>query len=355
MKNYDIENDNRFFDDNTKMINDNEIDYDVSGENEIIIDDNVDKTMDLSVVDTQIDIVKPKNIQNTPGGELVKTGSDNLSGYISQINKFPILTKEEEYKLAKQWIEKKDINSANQLINSHLRLVLKIALNYRGYGLPLVDLVSEGNVGMIKAVKGFNPDMGSRLSTYATYWIKASIHEYILKTYSMVKIGTTAAQKKLFFSLRDLKKKKNINDRSISDVDAKQIANELGVKDSEVKSMDARIGFGNDYSLNMPIKSDDGNEKEWIETIKSNDEKPFDEQIIEEKELKRKKEIFNKAFEVLNDREKEIFTLRNLQEKPETLESLAEKFKVSKERIRQIDQKSYEKVRNKIAELTYND
>lgn len=228
-------------------------------------------------------------------------------------------------------------------------------MNYRGYGLPLVDLVSEGNVGMIKAVKGFNPEMGSRLSTYATYWIKASIHDYILKTYSMVKIGTTAAQKKLFFSLRDLKKKKNINDKSISDIDAKEIANELGVKDTEVKSMDARIGFGSDYSLNAPMSNDNDSSNEWIDNIKSNDENTFEDKFIEDEELKRKREVFSQAFDILNDREKEIFTLRNLQEKPSTLEYLSEKYNVSKERIRQIDQKSYEKVRNRIAEIIYND
>ena len=282
------------------------------------------------------------------------TPDDNLSKYLARIRSFPILEKDEEYMLAKAWSEREDVEAAHQLVTSHLRLVAKIAMGYRGYGLPLSDLISEGNIGMMHAVKKFDPERGFRLATYAMWWIKASIQEYILRSWSLVKIGTTAAQKKLFFNLRRLKGKINaIDGGDLRPDQVTHIAETLDVDESEVISMNQRMS-GGDKSLNTPMASeiDGGGEwQDWIEDNRENQEVAF----AEREEFEAQYSVMRDAIESLNPREQRIIQARRLTEPPLTLEDLSEEFEVSRERIRQIEVRAFEKlaeaVKIKSAEL----
>ena len=279
---------------------------------------------------------------------------DNLSKYLARIRSFPILEKDEEYMLAKAWSEREDVEAAHQLVTSHLRLVAKIAMGYRGYGLPLSDLISEGNIGMMHAVKKFDPERGFRLATYAMWWIKASIQEYILRSWSLVKIGTTAAQKKLFFNLRRLKGKINaIDGGDLRPDQVTHIAETLDVDESEVISMNQRMS-GGDKSLNTPMASDidgGGEWQDWIEDNRENQEVAF----AEREEFEAQYSVMRDAIEGLNPREQRIIQARRLTEPPLTLEDLSEEFEVSRERIRQIEVRAFEKlaeaVKIKSAEL----
>ena len=279
---------------------------------------------------------------------------DNLSKYLARIRSFPILEKDEEYMLAKAWSEREDVEAAHQLVTSHLRLVAKIAMGYRGYGLPLSDLISEGNIGMMHAVKKFDPERGFRLATYAMWWIKASIQEYILRSWSLVKIGTTAAQKKLFFNLRRLKGKINaIDGGDLRPDQVTHIAETLDVDESEVISMNQRMS-GGDKSLNTPMASDidgGGEWQDWIEDNRENQEVAF----AEREEFEAQYSVMRDAIGSLNPREQRIIQARRLTEPPLTLEDLSEEFEVSRERIRQIEVRAFEKlaeaVKIKSAEL----
>ena len=282
------------------------------------------------------------------------TPDDNLSKYLARIRSFPILEKDEEYMLAKAWSEREDVEAAHQLVTSHLRLVAKIAMGYRGYGLPLSDLISEGNIGMMHAVKKFDPERGFRLATYAMWWIKASIQEYILRSWSLVKIGTTAAQKKLFFNLRRLKGKIDaIDGGDLRPDQVTHIAETLDVDESEVISMNQRMS-GGDKSLNTPMASDidgGGEWQDWIEDNRENQEVAF----AEREEFEAQYSVMREAIESLNPREQRIIQARRLTEPPLTLEDLSEEFEVSRERIRQIEVRAFEKlaevVKIKSAEL----
>ena len=272
----------------------------------------------------------------------------NLSIYLQQIKKFPILTADEEYMLAKRYKEYGDTEAAHKLVTSHLRLVAKIAMGYRGYGLPVTDLISEGNVGIMQAVKKFDPERGFRLATYAMWWIRAQIQEYVLHSWSLVKIGTTAAQKKLFFNLKKLKNQlSSIDSGDLSPENAREIANRLNVKEAEVLDMNNRL-FSGDQSLNIQV----GNEgdAEWQDMlVDSNDTQ--DNIIANTNELLYRKKIFEKAIKVLNDREKEIIKLRKLKDKPVKLEELSKKFNISRERVRQIEEKAFEKLKKQVSTI----
>ncbi len=273
----------------------------------------------------------------------------SLANYLYQIRKFPMLEKVEEYTLAKAWRERNDIDAAHKLVTSHLRLVAKIAMGYRGYGLPVSDLVSEGSVGLMQAVKRFEPDKGFRLATYATWWIRAAIQEYILHSWSLVKIGTTAAQKKLFFNLRKIKSElKLINDNFLTPSQIKEISKRLSVRESEIVSMNGRIS-GSDHSLNAPIKKD--GHSEWQDLILDESAVDNEEKLVEKEEYKYRKAILGTAIKKLNEREKVIFSARRLNEKTETLEQLSKKFGISRERVRQIEVKSFEKIQKTIKDL----
>ena len=279
----------------------------------------------------------------------VLSSEGNLSFYLQEIKKFPILTAEEEYMLAKRYKEHGDADAAHRLVTSHLRLVAKIAMGYRGYSLPITDLISEGNVGIMQAVKKFDPEKGFRLATYAMWWIRAQIQEYVLHNWSLVKIGTTAAQKKLFFNLRKLKNQLvSIESGNLSPENVREIATRLDVKEAEVINMDNRLYTG-DQSLNVQI-GEEGN-AEWQDMLV--DEKDTQEKVFEKKdEFLYRKKMFKKAFAVLNDREKEIITLRKLSDKPLKLEDLSIKFKISRERVRQIEEKALEKLKKEISNIT---
>ena len=271
----------------------------------------------------------------------------NLSFYMEQIKKFPLLEAKEEYMLAKAWKNQGDVKAAHKLVTSHLRLVAKIASGYRGYGLPLSDLISEGNIGMMHAVKRFEPEKGFRLATYAMWWIKASIQEYILRSWSLVKIGTTAAQKKLFFNLKKIKSKISaIEDGDLTPDQVDKIATELSVPHKEVISMNRRIS-GSDYSLNSPV-TDDGNGEwqDWLEDESQNQEVSF----ADTEEYLIKKNILSESLEYLNERERDILSERQLSENPLTLEDLSNRYGVSRERIRQIEAKAFEKLQIKMTE-----
>ena len=282
------------------------------------------------------------------------TPDGNLSKYLSRIRSFPMLEKDEEYMLAKSWSERDDVEAAHKLVTSHLRLVAKIAMGYRGYGLPLSDLISEGNIGMMHAVKKFDPDRGFRLATYAMWWIKASIQEYILRSWSLVKIGTTAAQKKLFFNLRRLKGKIDaIDGGDLKPEQVTYIADTLEVAETEVISMNQRMS-GGDKSLNTPMASDidgGGEWQDWIEDDRENQEVEF----AEREEFEAQYSVMREALESLNPREQRIIHARRLTEPALTLEDLSEEFNVSRERIRQIEVRAFEKlsqaVKIKSAEL----
>ena len=276
----------------------------------------------------------------------VVAGAGGLSRYLEEIRKFPMLEPNEEYMLAKRWQEHEDSEAAHRLVTSHLRLVTRIAMGYRGYGLPIGEVISEGNVGLMQAVKRFDPDKGFRLATYAMWWIRASIQEYILRSWSLVKMGTTAAQKKLFFNLRRMKGQlKALEEGDLRPDQVKQIATKLGVPEDDVISMNRRLG--GDASLNAPVRSADTESGEWQDWLV--DETPGqEERLAESEELSMRKGYLAKAMASLNDREKRIFEARRLAEEPATLEDLSAEFGVSRERIRQIEVRAFEKVQTAV-------
>ena len=279
----------------------------------------------------------------------VLSSEGNLSIYLQEIKKFPILTADEEYMLAKRFKEHGDTEAAHKLVTSHLRLVAKIAMGYRGYGLPVTDLISEGNVGIMQAVKKFDPERGFRLATYAMWWIRAQIQEYVLHSWSLVKIGTTAAQKKLFFNLKKLKNQLNsIDSGDLSPENAREIATRLNVKEAEVLDMNNRL-FSGDQSLNVQV----GNEgdAEWQDMLVDSNENQ-ENILVNSNELLFRKKVFEQALEILNEREKEIISLRKLKEKPVKLEELSKKFNISRERVRQIEEKAFEKLQKQVSVIT---
>ena len=279
---------------------------------------------------------KEKKITNLPSPSI-----GGLSIYLAQIKKFPMLDAEEEYLLAKNWIERGNLKAAHKLVTSHLRLVAKIAMGYRGYGLPVNELISEGNIGLMQAVKKFDPEKGFRLATYAMWWIKASIQEYVLRSWSLVKMGTTTAQKKLFFNLKKLKNQIAPNQEGdLRNEHVEEISKRLDVSSHEVVNMNRRL-MGHEKSLNDPIKA--GETDEWQDWLV--DDRLDQELIVSQKqEYDDKKELLNQAMTILNDREKEILKERRLSENPKTLEDLSQKYKISRERIRQIETKAFEKL-----------
>ncbi len=269
-------------------------------------------------------------------------GEQGLNRYLTEIKKFPVLTAEQEYMLAKRYAEHQDPEAAAQLVTSHLRLVAKIAMGYRGYGLPVSELISEGNIGLMQGVKKFEPERGFRLATYAMWWIKASIQEFILRSWSLVKIGTTAAQKKLFFNLRRMKK--NLDAYEDSDLhpdQVRKIATDLGVSEAEVVNMNRRMMMGGDASLN--ISFNDEGEGQWQDLLEDNG--PLQDQIVEEaQEAGNRHALLVEAMDSLNDRERHILTQRRLTEDPRTLEELSQEYNVSRERVRQIEVRAFEKL-----------
>jgi len=265
----------------------------------------------------------------------------NLSRYLRDIRRFPMLKADQEFMLASRWRDNEDVDAAQQMVTSHLRLVAKIAMGYRGYGLPLADLISEGNVGMMQAVKRFDPDRGFRLSTYAMWWIRAAIQEYILHSWSLVKIGTTAAQKKLFFNLRKIKSQlKAIDNGDLKDSTVKTIAGKLNVSETEVVNMNRRMS-GPDHSLNAPVRDDtDGEWQDWLV-----DEHPDQETTVgNAEELSLRRHMLEDAMSGLNKREQQILRERRLQDQPTTLEDLSKVYGISRERVRQIEVRAFEKL-----------
>jgi RNA polymerase sigma-32 factor len=275
----------------------------------------------------------------------VLSGEAGLSRYLSEIRKFPLLSPEDEYMFAKRWKEHQDPEAARRLVTSHLRLVAKIAMGYRGYGLPVSEIVSEGNVGLMQAVKRFDPERGFRLATYAMWWIRASIQEYVLRSWSMVKMGTTAAQKKLFFNLRKLKGQlQAMEEGDLSPENLRKIATELDVPEADVVSMNRRLASP-DHSLNAPLRSD--SEGEWQDWLV--DESESQETMLgERQELGLRRDLLEKAMTHLNDRERHILTERRLQENPMTLEDLSQQYGISRERVRQIEVRAFEKLQKAI-------
>jgi len=265
----------------------------------------------------------------------------SLSSYLQAIRKFPMLEPDEEFMLAKRWREHEDSDAAHQLVTSHLRLVAKIAMGYRGYGLPVSELISEGNVGMMQAVKRFDPDRGFRLATYAMWWIRASIQEYILHSWSLVKMGTTAAQKKLFFNLRKIKGQINaLEEGDLHPDNVREIATRLKVSETEVVNMNRRLSAA-DHSLNAPMRIDgDGEWMDWLE-----DDAPSQEAVLaESEELESRRELLKEAMGTLNEREQHILTERRLKDEPSTLEELSQTYDISRERVRQIEVRAFEKL-----------
>jgi len=270
------------------------------------------------------------------------SSESGLSRYMQEIRKFPMLEPDEEYMLAKRYLEHDDRGAAHQLVTSHLRLVAKIAMGYRGYGLPIGEVVSEGNVGLMQAVKKFDPEKGFRLATYAMWWIKASIQEYVLRSWSLVKMGTTANQKRLFFNLRKAKSRiQALDDGDLNPDQVAQIATQLGVSEDEVVSMNRRLG--GDASLNAPIKAAEGESGEWQDWLVDESENA-EAILVQQDELDNRREMLSKSLETLNDREKRIFIARRLEESPITLEELSGEFDISRERVRQIEVRAFEKV-----------
>ena len=268
---------------------------------------------------------------------------NNLGRYLDHIKKFPMLNAEEEYSLAKDWLEKSNTKSAHKLVTSHLRLVAKIAMGYRGYGLPVADLIAEGNIGMMHAVKKFDPEKGFRLATYAMWWIKAAIQEFVLRSWSQVKIGTTASQKKLFFNLRKIKSKINaLEDGDLSQNQVKHIAKTLDVSEDDVVSMNRRM-LGGDHSLNSRISRHDGEEAEWQDMLR--DERENQEtQYVKQEEKSIRNKMMIEALNLLKAREKDIIIKRRLTDTPKTLEELSQLYRVSRERVRQIETRAFEKL-----------
>ena len=270
----------------------------------------------------------------------VLSNEGGLAIYLAQIRKFPMLAAEEEYMLAKNWRKTGNLKSAEKLVTSHLRLVAKIAMGYKGYGLPVNEMISEGNVGLMQAVKKFEPEKGFRLATYAMWWIKAAIQEYILRSWSLVKIGTTTAQKKLFFNLKKLKNQ--IAPRTEGDLrneHVSEIAKKLNVKEEEVVSMNRRLS-GKEHSLNAPIGEDGDQWQDWVVDKEMDQELRFAQQ----EEMGQRKDLLQDSIKILNEREKEILYARRLTDEPLTLENLSKKYKISRERIRQIENKAFEKL-----------
>ena len=263
-----------------------------------------------------------------------------LSAYLAQIKKFPMLDAEEEYMLAKNWKNNGNIKAAEKLVTSHLRLVAKIAMGYKGYGLPVNEMISEGNIGLMQAVKKFEPEKGFRLATYAMWWIKASIQEYILRSWSLVKIGTTTAQKKLFFNLKKLKNQiAPKSEGDLKDEHVTKIANRLNVNEDEVVSMNRRLA-GKEHSLNAPVGEDGDQWQDWVVDKEMDQELKF----AQKEELDQRKDLLKDSIKILNEREKEILYSRRLTDEPSTLEDLSKRFKISRERIRQIENKAFEKL-----------
>ncbi len=287
-----------------------------------------------------------KALTTTKSIPAVSAGTGGLARYMQEIRKFPMLQPDEEYMLAKRWTEHADSGAAHKLITSHLRLVGRIAMGYRGYGLPIGEVISEGNVGLMQAVKRFEPEKGFRLATYAMWWIRASIQEYILRSWSLVKIGTTAAQKKLFFNLRRMKGQiQALEEGDLKPENAKTIATKLGVTVDEVHSMNRRLS--GDSSLNAPIKTDGEGSGEWQDWLV--DDTPNQEvRLADNEELDHRRAFLSSALGALNDRERRIFEARRLAEPPATLEDLAKEFDISRERVRQIEVRAFEKVQEAV-------
>ncbi|ENS13020.1 RNA polymerase sigma factor RpoH [Brucella abortus] len=272
----------------------------------------------------------------------ITSGDGGLTRYLEEIRRFPMLEPQEEYMLAKRYHEHADPKAAHKLVTSHLRLVAKIAMGYRGYGLPIDEVISEGNVGLMQAVKRFEPERGFRLATYAMWWIKASIQEYILRSWSLVKMGTTANQKRLFFNLRKMKSKiQALDDGDLNPDQVKQIATKLNVSEDEVVSMNRRLS--GDASLNAPLRASEGESGEWQDWL-VDDSNSQEQVLIEQDELESRRSMLEQAMEILNDRERHIFEARRLAEEPMTLEDLSGEFGISRERVRQIEVRAFEKV-----------
>jgi RNA polymerase sigma-32 factor len=287
--------------------------------------------------------------RNVPATIPAMSGEAGLNRYLSEIKKFPILAPEEEFMLAKRWTEHQDTDAAAKLVNSHLRLVAKIAMGYRGYGLPVSELISEGNIGLMQGVKKFEPDRGFRLATYAMWWIRASIQEFILRSWSLVKMGTTAAQKKLFFNLRRMKNQiEAFEDGDLKPEDVTKIATDLGVSEEDVISMNRRMAMGGDTSLNVSLREEgDGQWQDWLV-----DTDPLqDERVADAQESQVRHELLVEAMKALNDREKHILTERRLTDEPKTLEELSQVYDVSRERIRQIEVRAFEKLQKALMGL----
>ncbi|HEU0099984.1 MAG TPA: RNA polymerase sigma factor RpoH [Allosphingosinicella sp.] len=286
---------------------------------------------------------------NVPATIPALGGEASLNRYLSEIRKFPLLKPEEEYMLAKRFQEHGDPEAAAQLVTSHLRLVAKIAMGYRGYGLPVSELISEGNIGLMQGVKKFEPDRGFRLATYAMWWIRASIQEFILRSWSLVKMGTTAAQKKLFFNLRRMKNQiEAFEDGDLKPEDVTKIATDLGVSEEDVISMNRRMAMGGDTSLNVSLREEgDGQWQDWLV-----DTDPLqDERVADAQESQVRHELLVEAMKALNDREKHILTERRLTDEPKTLEELSQVYDVSRERIRQIEVRAFEKLQKALMGL----
>lgn len=275
---------------------------------------------------------------------------NGLSKFLSEIRKFPILSSDEEMSLANKWVKSRDTNAAHQLVNSHLRLVVKIAMGFRGYGIPLNELISEGNVGMIQSLERYDPSKGFRLSTYAMWWIRASIQEYILHSWSLVKIGTTAAQKKLFFNLRSLKGKlKAVDDGDLQPELVTEIADRLDVSELDVIDMNRRMS-GHDHSLNSPLSEENGGE--WINWL-VDEANSHENDIINRDELLKRKEMLSKGLKDLNERERQILMKRRLTDDPLTLEELSKSYGISRERVRQVEVRAFEKLRKVVKNIDY--
>ncbi len=289
--------------------------------------------------------------KNMPAKTSIPTmgGEAGLNRYLSEIRKFPLLAPEQEYMLAKRWAEHQDPEAAAKLVTSHLRLVAKIAMGYRGYGLPVAELISEGNIGLMQGVKKFDADRGFRLATYAMWWIRASIQEFILRSWSLVKIGTTANQKKLFFNLRRMKGKINaMEDGDMKPDDVAKIATTLGVTEGEVVSMNRRMAMGGDTSLNAPLREE--GEGEWQDWL--TDTGPIQDEIVaNEQEKTQRHTLLVDAMGDLNDREKHILTQRRLVDEPETLEELSQQYGISRERVRQIEVRAFDKLQQAMRSL----
>jgi RNA polymerase sigma-32 factor len=286
------------------------------------------------------------NYKNLPA----PTPEGGLNRYMQEIRKFPLLEPEEEYMLAKRWVEKQDTEAAHKMVTSHLRLATKIAMGYRGYGLPQAEVISEANVGLMQAVKRFDPEKGFRLATYAMWWIRASIQEYILRSWSMVKLGTTSAQKKLFFNLRKAKARIGaLEEGDLHPDNVKQIAHDLGVTEDEVVSMNRRMS-GGDASLNATIGSEDGASMQWQDWLEDEDADQASD-YEERDELEARRELLAAAMDVLNERERDILTQRRLSDEAITLEDLSSQYDVSRERIRQIEVRAFEKLQKRMRDL----